>query len=465
MRSHTQTPKTELVAKAPRSALLAVIAGAMLVSACAHDASNEWWTHKKQYVPSHLKVAKHMPGTSYTLGGRGPGGEASAPAARENSEKERLKRRELFKLLAGFRNAGSARQREALLRKAEGRLPRFKETLINLVYDSSAPYLEEAIDLVVELRITDATSALTELANGDDGKLAASAIRGVERFYPWTDADLRRFLLDKRIPVVLVALELLRTRTNRQLDLIVPMLAHTSARVRTLAMQAIPRLNNGTAIDRLCRFARTAERVTKKRAIEAIGRTGVPSRAEAFLIGFLRRPDMDLRVSALLALANKSTPLTDPDPVLKLALDQRQPLRFRAQALAVLENTGTAPVDELRWNMQTLPPILRVLAARCLVRAGERKALQDLVWLLDTELSNDDQIEHRILVTRWALEALCEVSGRNLPASPRAWRVWLRKSGDDQLLPLRSHVKLPWDASQLLEPRRYRAKDVSSPGR
>ena len=108
--------------------------------------------------------------------------------------------------------------------------------------------------------------------------------------------------------------------------------------------------------------------------------------------------------------------------------DQSRSVGERLYGFIAMEKTGTIPTRQIRKMLPDLPPILRLLGARCLVTAGDRSGIPALIRLLDpVESKTMEEEEIHDCAQSGAQSVLTEIAGENLGRDNISWWKWNRR--------------------------------------
>ncbi len=206
----------------------------------------------------------------------------------------------------------------------------------------------------------------------------------------------------------------------------------------------MPALTAGVELDALCNFARGAQGLAARAAARALGKIAMPSEAEHCLYELLQRGNWMVVQAALTSLSGKQTALQDVEPLLAVLEDQSKSVEERLFGFIAMENTATVPVARIREMLPHLHPVLRLLAARCLVAVGDRSCIPVLIELLDTEETVKVDFEDRACARTGARSVLAEIAGEDLGAASEAWQRWHGKFTDMGPVRLRTPAPTFW---------------------
>jgi hypothetical protein len=359
-------------------------------------------------------------------------------------------RANLRRLLSKLARSQVPARRQVVIEKVRERLEDFEPFLIEILSEEWDRSILQAIDLVGEFELDGAALDLRLLAYGSTiDQVKAAAIRTAESLRPWPTRQLRRWLdvgtAFPEPPLVLVAvLEVCSRRDDRPTDMIVPLVGHAENRVRVAAIDAIPMLASGKDLDALCSLAKSADGMGARAAAEALGRTAMPREAEECLHELLQSGNWMVVREALSSLSSKASALSNVEPLLAVLRDESKSIEERIYGFIAMENTGSVPADEVRELIPGLHPLLQLLAARCLLTAGDEAGIPVLIDLLETEESETVHIEERICVREGARSVLAEIAGEDLGPATGPWQRWHRDFGDMGPIDLRIPAPTFW---------------------
>ncbi len=325
-----------------------------------------------------------------------PASSTARPATPSNLDAARS---DLFDLLTLWRHAGSRRAQEAILDRirelgAEGRM-----AMLTLLSDSAHPLLLDTLQVAQRLDLTAALPLVARMTEAGDASLRAAAgacARDLER------SHRRKSTLAGTIK---------GTGDHAGLGQDADFLHHVTSDAELLAIcQSIRREANETL------------RIT---AIKALApHTDRPLAAD-MLADLLDDASGAVRTTALRAFADH--PQEDPTSataagtrhaLLRVANDHHRPLLERAGALQALERGAAIPTAQLFVLSSRLEPALRVLCARCLVVAGDRRGLRIAIDILGNGASPSSSVAreaHRVLVA---------AAGTDLGPTGAHWVAW-----------------------------------------
>lgn len=358
---------------------------------------------------------------------RGPK-KAASPG---KSTPEAIARANLLSLLARLQNDRREFAQREVIQQARERIDEFSDPLLEILDDDKHILILPAIELSAAVRVFEATSLLEALTYCDEPGTRAAAILAVEALGGWRGVELEGFLLQREPLVLIAALQVFSRRHQRPVDRIVPLLAHDDARVRKAAVAAMSTVASGQELTSLCELARRSQGRVAAACAEALGRAGISSReAELCLNELLARSDFVVRQAVLRALATKKAPLLVPQAVLAHVRDPERVAEEKAAGFIALEKTRTLPVDQLQPIVESARhPVTKLLAARCLVSAGNRSAVLVLIELLECQQTKTVDDEAVDCARQGAREVLIEVSGRDYGDRAAAWMPWYRTLG------------------------------------
>ena len=280
------------------------------------------------------------------------------------------------------------------------------------------------IELAAALEIHEARPAIASLAEKGEEQVRSAAILAGERLKPWSRAELAHFLKGSAKPVLLAALEVSSSRSDRPLVPIVRLLGHEDQAMRDAAMNAIPTQLTPQQLGELVSAAQTAPSEEATDIIRALGKTNSVGSIEGFLIDRLGQRVHSIRVAALDALSNKGSRLNNSVAVWRLVT--RGDHVEGAKALMCLERTKSFTASQMRTLLPKLDPYLRYFAARCLISAGDREGVRALIDLRDMDRNaflsvDEDDAKSVLLATR---QLLAELSRTELNADQTTMWQW-----------------------------------------
>jgi len=363
-------------------------------------------------------------------GGSGGGGLSAAEAMSK-----------LTNFLRKLRRAKSPAIRESLVAEARSRKDEFGPSLVKLLTEERTnPYLVEAILLAAALDLRESLDAIRGLTEHDSPTVRATAIRGADLLEPWNTEAVALLLTDSQIEPLIAALEVASRQKKRPVEAIIPLLSHPNQTVRSAALAAIPVLRPGEQLDALLDLVRRSRGKTTQAAALALAQSGLPGDSEKLLFELLDRKNWLTRKAALQALATKRSRLSRPDKIMAIIRNPQTKVRECTFALVALEQTKTIPQRELRALLPKLHPVMRLLAARCLVTVGDRAAIPVLIELLGTKMSKTVDEEDRDCSKQGARAVLRELAGHDLGPDKGPWLKWAR---DFALRPVQLGSKPP----------------------
>jgi hypothetical protein len=125
--------------------------------------------------------------------------------------------------------------------------------------------------------------------------------------------------------------------------------------------------------------------------------------------------------------------------------DPKRPAEEKAAGYIALETTSTLPTQVLQTLLgEATHPVTRLHAARCLVCAGERTAVQQLIALLECEQTPEADDEAVDCAREGAHEVLVELAGKDFGESSKSWLPWYRDLGPLKPRKLESSPPAAW---------------------
>lgn len=347
--------------------------------------------------------------------GTGDGGESAAAI-------------NLEALLRKLSNARTDTERKKLLDEAKPHREEFRGELPNVLGNPSHPYIVAAIELTQALHLDTLVQRISHLASAGGPQARAAAIVAVSELDEWWPTDIARFLREyDDAPTLIAALRVAATMKDRPFEPILALLGHGSADVRIAAAYAMPKLGPGRKLDQVIRRTGSNDVMTAIAATHALSRVGISVPVENRLYDLIEHSDWRVVQAALMSLESKRAPLNQPFRIIQLL---REPgsggTVAQVAALIALEHTKTIPERELAALLPELHPVAKLMAARCLVTAGNSRGVNTLIELLRTKATDLVDDEARDCAIEGALAVLRELSGQDYGRDQDAWRKWAR---------------------------------------
>ena len=341
------------------------------------------------------------------------------------------------------RRARITAERPEVMRKIRDREAEFRAPLVEIIEDDTE-LLVQAIQVATELRMTRAAGAIQDVAYGGKPEQRAVAIGAFHILEGWSRSSLQTLLRQTDAASLVATLEVCAQTEDRPLDLIIALLGHPQDSVRDAAAKAIPRLGNGPELDALCELASNGTPTEARAAARALGRTRLNRKAERCLSGLIGHRDWTVTRAALQALENKTGRLSDPGAVLNMLRDPEVAAEEKAAGFIALESTRTLPVAQLRALIRHQHPVCRMLAARCLVSAGDKQGVLWLIQALGTTQGPGVDDEARDCAVHEARLVLTELAGEDHGESKKRWIEWLRQARPLKPRVLRHEAPRAW---------------------
>jgi HEAT repeat protein len=320
--------------------------------------------------------------------------------------------------------------RQSVIAELKGRMNDFNGALYKILQTKSHPLLKPAIEIAGILRLETTISHLRMREIDAIPKIRAAAIRALAELDNLQYTDISRLLRDRHEVVLVAALKAAKQCAIRPTNLISRLLSHDDHNVRVAAIASMPEMRSGPQLTRLCRKAITAHGQKAVAYATALGQTGLPRAAEQCLNQLVAHPNSMVREAALNSLAKKTSPLLVPDIVLTHLRNPDRTAEEQAAAFIALEKTKTLPIRKLRNILDASShPVSRLLAARCLIVAGDASAISTLIELLECEETDNADDEAVSCARLCAREALVELSEHDYGEHASAWRPWQRRLG------------------------------------
>jgi len=218
----------------------------------------------------------------------------------------------------------------------------------------------------------------------------------------WSDVLMKDFGM-----FFIAAIEIAAARTDAPFDLMLPLLAHEGAAVRSTVLAALPTpLPKPLALSLLDSVKGRSDRPGPA-VLVALGRGAESPEVERYLCDLLDATDPRARIAVLNALGQKPGRLRDPGTIRALICDSTRSSHERAVGVYCLERTGTLDrLDEL-LDMRETDPVIQYALGRCLVHELDPRGYPHLLELIEAKTSSvpeqlltQVQLEARILVGR-----------------------------------------------------------------
>ena len=311
--------------------------------------------------------------------------------------------------------------------------------LAELLSSPDHRYFREGMRLAVALKRVDLRPLLLAGMKKASPDLRAEIVHAVDELSPWATEELSELLVDESMLVLLAALEIASTRTERPNVAIYELLLHPDRAVRVAALAALPDKLSPADAREIWEHARYALGASGEQVILALGRAPAVVESDRLLRELVAGQDEALCSAALRALGSRALAPAHAAAVYGVLADAERSVEPRAMALSCLERTRT--FDRLETVMDVWPshPVLEYFAARVLISAGRREGVQKLFDVLATPPE-----EFRDVTTTVAVETqldarrlLSKLSKTGLYSGEPKWRAWY--DGLDRLEPAALH--------------------------
>lgn len=339
---------------------------------------------------------------------------------------------ELDALLRAVDAAWQPRLREAVLADARAQRDRYVRPLQALLAQRHHPALLRAIDLAGVLELAELAPILVDLAMNGSPEVRPRAIVAAARITPLERSAVHELLDDPDPAIVTAALSTLTANDGVPWFLVVRLFEHDDETIRTAALAALPKPVPEEVLGPLQMLLLDTDLGRIELAIRALSSTDPTPEVEEMLTRQLEHSDPAIRLLTLEALASKSGPVRDPEPIWSLALTATSPNEL-ARALALLESTDEFDAAELGRMLPAMHPLPRYFAARCLLRNGDLNALSALVDLTESPPAKFGDVDPAAAeaVKRSAAMILADLAGTSPYAGAAEWRRWIL--GTDEL--------------------------------
>jgi hypothetical protein len=292
------------------------------------------------------------------------------------------------------------------------------------------PLLRQAVQLAVQQRQVDLVPQLRRLlahAQESDRQLLVEAI---EQLQPWSDDELQDLLRSQSPGTAIGALRIAGLRERPPLEAIVDRLADAAAEVRAAALDALPAELPATAAAIVLSAEHGAAADQRGELLAALARCPAAADVDEVLYAPVEL-HTDQCENVLAALAARGAPLSRPDAVRRLALDESAPPRLRGRALRCLEACAAVAGAEAFEQARLRDPLLLYAVARLLLTAHRPAGvdlLLELLRLADETVEAAEETDARFaqeaqLGARQILAAFADTS---VTAEVDEWREWWR---------------------------------------
>ncbi len=381
------------------------------------------------------------------------GGRAPAAAVVQQAHaayREGATREILYRLLRRLQNARTAPAIDEVLARIAAGLADFEAPLLAVLEEPEHQLVHAAIEVVGRLGVEVAAPALTALVRSPDAEVRAAALVASARLGRVWNAAAERFMATDDPRQIAAGIAAVDPSAEDAAALLSPFLSHPDANVRRAAQRGL--MHPAIRIDREALLEVAASgglSAARLAAIEVLALKAAEEPIETALLELLVDADPAVRraVLAVLAGAAAGDGARDSrvaDRLLDVVVAEDGTRRQALMAFVAIERRGAVPVPRIRALLPDLDPMLRALAARCLVVAGESSGLDVAVAVLAEEPRSEDDDELQY-ARHQAHAVLVEVSGEDYGDDVAAWRHW-RERFDRPLAsgPLSGQAPLFW---------------------
>lgn len=372
-------------------------------------------------IATGVAVAIALVGLTVRKQGRAPSTDATLAASADP------RWRELETVLHELRTAWHPAARAELLRKHASAATRCEQPLRELLSRPDHALLREGIEVTEEWRVAAARAEVVALIATAPRELRARSVELADDLTPLPEDELVELLADAEPTVVVAALKLLARREHSAWDRVLEHLSHPDEGVRDAARAALAGTLPPSALRQVFALIHGSEPAIAAIAIGVLATASPSPEVESILTLQVGNDDPAIRRAALAALGEKSGALLDPAPVRQLAVDTWSTPIEQAHALSVLEKTDSFSPSDVRGALPSMHPVARYFAARCLLAAGDRDGVVEMLRVATSEPGEFDGIEPdtadavRISATR----ILGDLTGSSARADPEIWRDWI----------------------------------------
>ncbi|HEX6811396.1 MAG TPA: hypothetical protein VF384_07225 [Planctomycetota bacterium] len=312
--------------------------------------------------------------------------------------------------------------------------------------EAPADLLVPAIGVAGWLRLWQAEDDLVVLLDDGPSEVRAAAIRALHRLDWWrTDRLEARLRTEaKDVDCLLALLGVAATVDKPPTTLILPLLDHADQRVREAAAATFDGSKDHETVAALAAFTDAAEGIKRIDALRMLGRIEANPARDESLLRALATDDWPQRQASLQALMQGTTPLRDASAVWCRIEDATASVTEQVHALAVLEQRNLVDAPRLVARLPGMHPVVKLQAARCLVRAGAAEGVTTLIALLTTQEGPGVDDEDMNCARGESLRILTELAGEDLGPRPDDWQAWHRRNPKLRPSQLARPPRLAW---------------------
>jgi hypothetical protein len=250
-------------------------------------------------------------------------------------------------------------------------------------------------------------------------QIAAASV--AHKLHPYTEVEIDALLAQADPSSRLPLLGALARGGTLPDDLLVECLASEDASERDLAVRAFPARPGAKLLQDLERLIAHGTPLAAACALRALARCEDASAHEAVALACLQGRPSEVRRAALDLLLAAGAPVQRAEQIWHVVVDASADAKLRAYALHTLERLGGADVEALASQVLMMSPTERLFAARCLIRAGDARALDVLTNLVVREEDPDVVAASRRLLS-W-------LTGARLGATPHEFQAAFERAG------------------------------------
>jgi len=278
--------------------------------------------------------------------------------------------------------------RAALLDRWQGRsdLGRYRSALRAALREQRGAAQRRLIECAAVVGGAEVRREVANIAiggGGGGGGAQVAAIGVAHKLRPWSRAELGDFLNNHDRNVRIGTLEAVAQGGGELPEeaLLACLVADDPAE-RAAAVRAIPSRPSAALLSQLESMLEHGDSRHAAQAIAALSVCACADDYEDRVTDCLASHSDEVKLAALAFLRERGRAPARPQCVWALVADTMQSPRLRAAALHCLERAGGVDLEALRALAPSMSPAERLLAARCLIRAGDAVSVTVLTGLL-----------------------------------------------------------------------------------
>lgn len=267
--------------------------------------------------------------------------------------------------------------------RASEDLARFRQALCEALREERGAMQKTLIECGAVVGGNEVRYEIANLAVAGTGGVRVAAIDVAHRLRPWSSHELADFLASRDHGVRIGTLETVaRHGGDMPHDALLSCLLSDDVAERAAAVRAVPSTPSVALRSELERLLMHGDSVGTAQAIASLSRCVCAEEYEEQVSLCLGNRSDEVRRAALEYLIDRGRAPSKPERVWAVVVDTLQAPGLRTLALHCLERTGSVDLDALRAQAPMMTAGERLLAARCLIRAGDAMALEVLLDLL-----------------------------------------------------------------------------------